>query len=570
MKKISIAFLAATSLIVTGIRAQTVADGVNDLYADRVNGAKATFEKLIAANPNNIDANYWLGQTYIAMKNVPAARDVYSKALMASANAPLLIVGMGQVELNEKKLSEASQRFETAITLTKGKKGDDPAILNAIGRAITNTYTDKEKIGDMNYAVDKLESATQKDPNNADILVNLGTAYLKQKPGEGGGRAFESYQKASSANPKFPVSSFRMAKLFESQKNWELYEKYLNEAIAKDPRFAPAYYELYYYWLGKLNFTAAQDMASKYIANSDPDPQADHFKAQTFWAEKNYDEAIRISKDIISKAGDKTNPRTYMLLSDSYASKGDTATAKQYIDTYFTKADPEKITSVQIKMRADIYLSTPGQEETAVKFYQDAINADTVLSNKLDMVKKVAANFKTRKMYDKQVIFEQMNLDMKPTPSLTDYFTATVAYYFDSAYGKSRDLSLKMIDKYPNEIYGHLWKFNNDRVVDTVKKDSAAASALGLFAFSQKDSVKYKQYYINASMFLVDYYVNFAKDAPKALEFINRVVAMDPSENNQKLQEQIKKAASRQGGNPRGANDSRTGASATGGSRTQR
>jgi len=279
MKKISIAFLAAASLIVTGIRAQTVADGVNDLYADRVNGAKATFEKLIAANPNNIEANYWLGQTYIAMKNVPAARDVYSKALMASANAPLLIVGMGQVELNEKKLSEASQRFETAITLTKGKKGDDPAILNAIGRAITNTYTDKEKIGDINYAVDKLESATQKDPANADAFVNLGNAYLKQKPGEGGGRAFESYQKASSANPKFPMSSFKMGKLFESQKNWELYEKYMNEAIAKDPRFAPAYYELYYYYLGKLNFTAAQDMASKLIANSDPDPQADHYKA---------------------------------------------------------------------------------------------------------------------------------------------------------------------------------------------------------------------------------------------------------------------------------------------------
>ena len=89
MKKISIAFLAAALIVVTGVRAQTVADGVSDLYAGRVQGAKSTFEKLLAANPNNIEANYWLGQTYLEMKDVAGARNVYSKALMASANAPL-------------------------------------------------------------------------------------------------------------------------------------------------------------------------------------------------------------------------------------------------------------------------------------------------------------------------------------------------------------------------------------------------------------------------------------------------------------------------------------------------
>ena len=55
---------------------------------------------------------------------------------------------MGQVELKENKLSEARQRFEAAITMTRGKKGDDPVILNAVGRAITNTYnTKKRKVG---------------------------------------------------------------------------------------------------------------------------------------------------------------------------------------------------------------------------------------------------------------------------------------------------------------------------------------------------------------------------------------------------------------------------------------
>src|ERR1700704_3989960 len=122
MKKLSVTFLAAALLMITGIQAQTLAEGINDLYAERTKSAKAVFEKLLAANPNNIDATYWLGQTYIAMKDIAGARNIYSKALMASANAPLLIVGMGHVELNEKKTSEATQRFEAAITMTRGKK----------------------------------------------------------------------------------------------------------------------------------------------------------------------------------------------------------------------------------------------------------------------------------------------------------------------------------------------------------------------------------------------------------------------------------------------------------------
>ena len=74
MKKISITFLVAGLLIGHAVQAQSIQDGVNDLYAERYKSAKATFEKLVAANPNNIDATYWLGQTHIAMDDVAGAK----------------------------------------------------------------------------------------------------------------------------------------------------------------------------------------------------------------------------------------------------------------------------------------------------------------------------------------------------------------------------------------------------------------------------------------------------------------------------------------------------------------
>src|SRR5690242_4904895 len=98
MKKSAIVVFFS-ALVSVGALAQNLQQGINDLYAERYQSAKSTFEKLVAANPNNIEANYWLGQTYIANNDINGAKGVFDKALTASNNAPLLLVGQGQVEL---------------------------------------------------------------------------------------------------------------------------------------------------------------------------------------------------------------------------------------------------------------------------------------------------------------------------------------------------------------------------------------------------------------------------------------------------------------------------------------
>ncbi len=121
MKK-SLSFVIFSAFLTVSAWAQSVQEGVNHLYADRTTSAKTTFEKMLASNPNNIEATYWLGQTHMASNNTVAARQVYEKALASNGNAPLVLVGMGHVELLEGKTAEARQRFETAITSSRGKK----------------------------------------------------------------------------------------------------------------------------------------------------------------------------------------------------------------------------------------------------------------------------------------------------------------------------------------------------------------------------------------------------------------------------------------------------------------
>ena len=122
-------------------------------------------------------------------ENVAGAKAIYQKALQDGVNAPIIWVGMGHVELLEGKKDEAKQRFEAAITNSKTRKGEDPNILNAIGRANADGAS---TVGDPAYAIEKLKRAAELDPKNPDILVNMGINYLKLGS-DHGGDAYEAF-----------------------------------------------------------------------------------------------------------------------------------------------------------------------------------------------------------------------------------------------------------------------------------------------------------------------------------------------------------------------------------------
>ncbi|HMR90831.1 MAG TPA: hypothetical protein PKC69_00890 [Chitinophagaceae bacterium] len=544
MKKISVKLVIAALLFATGLQAQSLQDGVNDYYAERFKSAKSTFEKLIAANPNNIEANYWLGQTFIGMEDVAAAKAHYEKALLASANAPLLLVGMGQVELMQNKPSEARQRFETALTMTRGKKSDDPEIQNAIGRAITEVYSDKEKKGDINWAIQLLTGASEQKIKNkrllAEIYLNLANAHRKAKPGEAGGIAFQTYQRAIEEDPNFPVPYYRIAQLFNSQRNWDLYEKYLKDAVSKDERFAPAYYDLYRLaLLGKRDFVAAEEYAKKYNAGADPDPQNDYLRIQTLWAKKDFDQAIAGAENIIAQNGKNAKARNYKLIADSYLQKKDTAKAKQYIDEYFVRQKSEEVLPNDYEMKAAIYSVIPGQEDIVYNSYLEAARLDTTLEGKTEILKNAATLFRNKNMREVEgdVLTELVKL--KSNPSINELYDVMRAYYFGEAYDKSYAAAIKFTEKYPDEIYGWEFRHYNSKVLDTAKVDSIAVpDAIQLLTASEKDTVKFKTQYIRAASFLAIAYANKLSDPEKAIEYLKKWQSMDPA-NSENIQKNI-------------------------------
>src|SRR5579859_4575913 len=352
--------------------AQTVDQGKKFLYYQRYKSANDVFDKILAGNPNNIDAIYWKGQTLLAQHDSTAAGDLYSKALQTNGNAPLLLAGMGGVELRMGKTADAKQRFETAISLTKGK---DVNVLNAVA----DNNIDARN-GDAQYAIEKLTQATQvKNFNNSDTYVLMGDAYRKLIDG---GNAVQSYQKALAMDPKDAEAKYKIGKIYETQHNTEFYLPAYQDAIQLDPNYAPAYYSLYVHYFDHGDLDKTTEFLNKYISVTDQTPELEYDRTSLLLLQKKYDDLISASKNAIQTLGDKVYPKYYLLLAYAYDGKGDSVSAKDYINQYFAKLKPDALTSADYSFKGKMLTHFHQDSVAAIDAYMKAISLDTTTKEK--------------------------------------------------------------------------------------------------------------------------------------------------------------------------------------------
>lgn len=544
MKKTTITNLIVGLLLITGLNAQNIQDGVYDLYANREKTAVDKFQKLIATNPNNIEATYWLGQAYFELDDNDIACHLYEKAISTNGRAPMLLVGLGHAKLLDKKNSEAMQLFNEALEASKNRKGNDPEVAAKIGRAIVDSKT-----GDFKFAIQLLLEATGKDPKNTEILLQLGNAYRKADPGKGGSDAYIYYNKALEVNPSFSPALVRLAKLFETQQNWSFVLQYLTQAVTRDPKFTNAYYELYWYYFLRKDYKEADNQLQKYIESKKPETDIldEYLYGQLCWVAKDFDCAITKGNMVVSEMGEKTKPRVYKLLAYAYFDKADYQLALNNVNKYFAKEKPDELVPPDYTLMAGILAKTGGTPDVIYNTYIKGAALDTVLNSKIDFLKQGAEAFE--KMEDsvsraKEGDIRSLIITLKPEPALTDYYYTGFAYYKAGNYPKAIKLFETLSEKYPDEIYGPERLFQIHRILDsTMEKGLAVPYALKYLDVLSKDTIKNKNEIISTSSYLATYYANVAKDYEKAVEYLEKMLAFDPTNVNiQKNIDILKKA----------------------------
>ncbi len=553
MKKtfLAVCFVILAAALPAG--AQTVQEGVNHLYADRFQNAVATFKKILDVNPNVIDAIYWLGQTYLDMDDNDAARQLYDKALQTNGNAPLLMVGKGHVLLLDKKTSEARQQFETAMTISRTKKGDDPVILNAIGRANVDA-----REGNLDYAVQVLEKAFERDPKNADIALNLGNAYRKKDPGQGGGKAYEMYQVAIKLNPNFAYPHVRIAKLFETQKNWELVLENLNKAVKADPTFSLAYYEFFYYYFFNNKLDEATSYFNKYVGTRAGEDKTDddYLQSQLCWAKKDYDCAIAKAESVKAAMGAKVKPRAYKQLAYSYLGKQDFSKAKVNVDAFFER-EKEGFSLQDHILKADIYSGFGASCEDLYSLYMNGASADSILSSKIDFMTKAADFFKSRKCTKQEADMRWAIYNTRPNPNPAGLVNLGILYSQAGDLLKADSLFANYIAAFPDSIYGYYWRARVSYMIDTTMTVEPYITNLlncneKTIDIASLDKTRYKSMGTNAALVLTGYWNNIKSSRDTAYSYLLKGWDIDSTnEQLRRIKEIFDKQPASKGNQPK-------------------
>ncbi|MGN6617616.1 MAG: tetratricopeptide repeat protein [Ilyomonas sp.] len=532
MKK-TVFTIMALVFAVASTMAQSVDDGIKALYYEKTKTAENILQQAVNKNSKDAQAIYWLGQAYIQDENVQQAQALYQKALNDGINDPWIWVGMGNIDLWNGDVNAAKQKFEQAITATTATRGrnkgkPNPQILDAIGRA---NAQGPSKMGDPQYAIEKLKQAKELDPQNPDIDINLGINYLKLGPNYGG-QAVEAFRDATTLDPKYAAAYARIGRVYQSQDNTQSMNEWYGKAIAADPTYAPVYFNYFDYYRNR-DVNAAKEFLDKYVANSDQDCKTQAYVADYLFRAGKYQESIA-KIDSMANGDCKTFPGINLLYAYNYNRLGDSTKALQAMQTFFQSTPEAGRTPDQYVLAGRIFSSVSGNEDSAVSYLQKAMELDTVAKNKSRYIDSISAIYKRTNQPQKRLEWVKKSYELANPPTNRDVYDLADAAMNADSLVLADSMYAKYERDYPDQIYGYIGRVKVAQAMDTT-----GAQAVGpindYINFLMKDTTKNGATIAYYHAILGGYYANVVKNLDSSLNEFNMAVRFDPS--NQQYQQ---------------------------------
>lgn len=526
MKKI---YLVMLTMLVPAVAAlaQNIEEGIKQLYYQKYNTATQTLQNAVNAKPKDARSIYWLGQALLAKNDIAGAKALYQKALNEGVNDPLIWVGVGHTELLENKKNEARQHFEAAISASMDRrKNPNPEVLNAIGRANADGPS---TVGDPLYAVEKLQKAAELDKTNADIYINMGINYLKMGS-EKGGDAVQAFQNALQRDPKNAKALYRIGKIYESQGNKELFEKYYGEAVAADQAYAPTYLAFFDYYKNR-DVNVAKEYLDKYIANAEQNPDNEFYLCDYLFQAGKYQESLNCGKELETKYGLTALPRLNVLYAYNYDRLGDSVQAKAYIERYLTGGSLSKVQAEDYVLAGTVLAKFPGSEDSASAYFEKAIEMDTIAANRATYMDKAAEIFEKTNHPEQQYIWYLRIANSKPQWSELDHYRLNNVSRNLQAWRRIYDtLAPKYIAAFPDKPNGYFFWVMAAKALDTAGTEGLAVEPINKQnEFFFKDTARYKNSIYSNYYYLLVYYAEKAKDLEKAVEITDKMKALYPA-----------------------------------------
>ncbi len=527
MKKIYVLLLPAF-LIFSFANSQTIAEAKKHIYYERFETAKNVLRAVINQDHASPDAWYWLAELYLGDNNVDSAKQVLENKItqLSQKNgslkqSPLIYIGWAHMLLDSGLKEQA--RAQMVKVLEVGKYKDALALL-AVARANIAS-----KNGDSLWAVELLKKAVKRDKKNEEIYTALGDAYRKLIDGS---NAIMNYDKALEINPSYAEAMFKKGLIYKTQKNPEIYLDRFSKALEADSNYAPALYELYYYYYFR-DVVKSKKFLTKYIENADPSPKAAYMIADLDYVSKNWELAIKEANDILRLEGTEAQPRLYKMIAYSQAALGDSSAALTNMNLYFEKQNDSALVAKDFEMKAVLLEKLNPDKSLAIVWYKKALSREQDKAESLGYMINVADLQKQLGNSEREAAWREKIYILKEQPTNLDIYKWGMALYSGKNYLKADSVFAIYAEKYPDHIHGYLWRARSNAAIDTnMEKGLAVPYYVKLIELISGDTAKNKQLLMRAYEYLGAYEANTTKNYTASLDYYDKVLELDPDNSD--------------------------------------
>lgn len=371
------------SLLLAGavgsVSAQSLKDAKAAMTAEQYDKAKVILQNLVEKKAKDGENYFYLGKIHLINDKVDSAAYVFSQGLTNAPKEQLNNVGLGIVDLLKGNASAAESKFSTAVA-GLGKKDYLPLLY--IGEA----YTDAPK-PDYTKAIEYLTQAKTKNEKDPSVFVALGDAYAGL--GESS-QAYVNYRDAEYMDPKLLAPKIGQAVISRRAQAYDVVLEQLTALAQEHPDYAPLYRELAEtYYLSSLRAPEDQyreinqkgvENYKKYLSlTGDNSVEAKTRYADFLVYSGNYEELKTVAQELANAPG--VDAKVYRYLGYiAYNQDKDYAKAAEYMNTLFSKVQPERLIPRDY-LYAGLANVSSGDETKGFELLKEAIAKQTEEDN---------------------------------------------------------------------------------------------------------------------------------------------------------------------------------------------
>ncbi|HEX4958609.1 MAG TPA: hypothetical protein VFV46_10555, partial [Lacibacter sp.] len=358
-----------------------------------------------------------------------------------------------------------------------------------------------------------------------EISLVAGDVYRKMINGS---MAVASYNQAVTENPSLAEAYYKTGLIYKTQKNTKAYAEQFMKAIAVDSVYAPALYELYYYYFFR-DIDKAGELLPRYIAHSDPSIQHQYMQTDYLYATASYEEALRSANALLKKEGKHVQPRLYKLIAYSKAAIQDSAAAFKSMKRYFEFQDQSEYVARDFLLMAQLSEFHNDSLSSTVGWYKKALAAEDKGEDSLQLMQHIALLYKEAGNRAKEAVWRQQIFEHKTNPNNLDLYSWGVALYMAADYQHADSVFGIYTTLYPEQIHGPLWQARCNAVMDsTMEMGLAVPHYKKLVEVAGVDTATNKSYLLTAYGYLASYEANVTKDYEQSLLYFEKMLTLEP------------------------------------------